>query len=1276
MIKATPQIKTNFSKKAQSYTYELKTRISDLEANSPNLSQEIDKILIVSKLLQDVATKAGLYIRHKPFAEMIDNFENVINQLCDYPNSLDKKFKELLIEAIGLFNQVINEYYLGIDLSVDWMELQQKLFTQINEYLGLKADKSQFLDEEDTFEIYSDVSDDISDIDDPFNLDNTLEALHLFDLEFDASHNLSNSLDRETALTNSIEELDNLDGFLMIQVDQEEDLSNSDDLLIDNLNNFDDNVSESTTLLSNTSINLLPETEDLTTNSSENLDDFIPDLENLSPNLHENLNIESNFDLSFDFSEDDYEEVYEEIHAGDQGESYPVNEASHEETLPMPEMLADIFLESPMQKFLGNDDETELVGIRQDIQDDQDSQEEDDLEDLNFESNQTNSVWEQFNFIEDWSNTKDADSKSLPEIYLSESDLSISLDLQLSNDYELDKLSELDLPDINLSTQLEAQLDSQLDVQPDLQSSNDNYLNESFELDFPEFNLSTSLDSQISNDNNYDNNYNVDISDDITLDYSLDSDFQFELEPYQSFQTTEETTEETLDSVNIFLDPDEDSELVLPEFLKEVFSSDSTDIDTALEESPIYQNSYQTNYQTELEPRRSHWNELLLTDLEEKEISYADFAALSLDVNHDLDLEGAKQSTVKLARRNNDGTIRIPLHHLEMLEDLSEELLVRRGGLDIYLQDLNMLSRSAQQHLALLEPHSDIHDHQAIANLQKTVEQMVNVLMLTEQQSHAINQDVCHLRKNLQQVLNHPISSLVKRFPRILRDLSVQYGKQVELVVQGADIEIERLISEAIAEPLELLLRNAFEHGIESPEQRQRAGKTYQGKIEFIATQNVNNTIIKVTDDGCGIDIHKIRNQVEQAAAIAGLSGFSTMDMNDQQLMNLIFEPTLNIAPHDVDSQELSGSPTTLSSVKKKLNKFGGTISVQSQIGKGTEFTLVLPNMLSLIRVLLIDINQMCLAIPSKIVLEVIPRDITNQGDEEPQTLAWRDRLLPIVRLDSLLQLNCRQSLGHLSSPSAMSTNQEASRKPANAAPSFLIVNHENDLFALQTDGCWHDQEATFHQIEGDIALPHIFLGAVILGNNQAIALINSAELINQGMKLNRSLLSSSHTNLDINNLSGLSDFFNMGDDLSALNHHIQTQQSSRQPRALIVESSANVRRYLAMTLTKSGFLTEQVQDGKEAIALLKQVNSQHQNLNNLNIDVVITDLEMPQMDGFKLLASMRDDADLQNLPIVVLTAKNNENDQKLALELGAKAYFSKPYREEELVKTLFRLVA
>jgi chemotaxis protein histidine kinase CheA/ActR/RegA family two-component response regulator len=738
-----------------------------------------------------------------------------------------------------------------------------------------------------------------------------------------------------------------------------------------------------------------------------------------------------------------------------------------------------------------------------------------------------------------------------------------------------------------------------------------------------------------------------------------------------------------------------DSSAMLAEMLKEDFPT--SDIDTAIEESPIYQNN--------AEEVSSSWHDLSLINFGDTEISYADFAALSLETKPDMDLDmraiNTSQVETQLDTKGSDATIRIPLNHLEMLGNLSEELLIRKGSLDVYLDEIKTLSSQAQSHLHSLEYNADSRQNQtAIAGLQNTVDKIMHMLAITEQQTYTMSQDVNHLRKNLRQVLKHPISSLVTRFPRILHDLSPQYGKQVELVVQGAGVEVERLSSETIAETLELLLRNAFKHGIESPHDRQQQGKSPQGKIEFIATQTNESTIIKVSDDGCGLDVEKIRHQVEQSALIAGMSGFSTMDMSDEQLINLIFEPSFNLVHSNLETRTKS---TKLSEVKKKLRELGGNISVKSQNGKGTQFTLVLPNVNSVIRVLLIDVNQMCLAIPSKMILEVVPCNSPILGAEEQETLLWRDLTLPIVRLNSLLKLNCRHSLSQSSlqssRQSAQSTNLSESQKPSQAIPSLLVIHYENDLFALQTDGCWHDQEATLHQMEGNICLPHIFLGTVVLGSNQAVALLNPAELVSQCLRSDAHVSGSQEMYSNFESLSSLSDFFSAGatpsfsstsagsnsardlvrspepENLESsglfTNELVKPPVKPQQPRVLIVESSANVRRYLAMMLTKSGFLTEQVQDGKEAIAFLKNCLEI-----KTKVDVVITDLGMPHMDGFKLLSSVLVDDDLQNLPIIVLTEKNNENDRKLALDLGAKAYLCKPYREQELVEKLHQVIS
>ncbi|MFM7887284.1 MAG: response regulator, partial [Pseudanabaena sp.] len=395
-----------------------------------------------------------------------------------------------------------------------------------------------------------------------------------------------------------------------------------------------------------------------------------------------------------------------------------------------------------------------------------------------------------------------------------------------------------------------------------------------------------------------------------------------------------------------------------------------------------------------------------------------------------------------------------------------------------------------------------------------------------------------------------------------------------------------------------------------------------------------------------------------------------------------------------------------LTNVRKKLSNIGGKIAFKSHLSQKAQVTITLPAINSLLRVLLIDIDQMRLAIASRSILEVIPinEDEVN-GNEEPKRLAWNDRVMPIVRLNSLLKINCQRNFYQksklITNQVPEFTNQAHGYIPMLSLPAYLIIQHDQQMFALQIDGCWHEQEAKFQQIEGDIALPSLFSGAVILGDNQAVALINQSELVNQCLRLHPNIgvmesqssqasfpdLQDNPTSienlksLDQSNETDISELLEQ--TVRSLSHTSKPEnlessgifisnlpdgqkRRTRQPKVLIVESSANVRRYLAMTLARSGFLTEQVQDGKAAIAFLKERLKEQ-----LDIDIVITDLGMPQMDGFKLLSDIRSDAELHNLPIVVLTARNHENDQKLALDLGANAYFSKPYREQELVKTL-----
>ncbi|BBC25768.1 response regulator [Pseudanabaena sp. ABRG5-3] len=1159
------QIKQTFSEEAQVYTNELANQVSKLDASSPNFSQQIDQLLDTHKLLKDAAIKADFYIQDSNFVIITNRLEKVINLLRDRPAHVDQLTKDLLFELIKIICQIINEYCFDSDPDPNCIELQNQVFTQIDEHFYLKNYGIEALIN------YSQTDQ----ANDPFHLDDTSEALHLFDIE---DFEFTNSDD--LLAVNQLEQLDDSDTFFMLQLDDQQ-LEDSE--LTQDHNNFlnlDQNLSQS---------------------SNE---------QTVFPSLLTEI-----FTEDFDHQLDQH-----------------IQPSHHEEKLPMPELLKDIFPLVSTEQLLGHEDETSLQGI-----------------DWNHSEDDLDNPWHKLVSLQPWmeeDQDHDIEAQTLTNTSVGEP----STDQQNSENQN----NSLDIDNVVLDNGIYNSYFDSLEFEP--LEDDDEVLWDSIE--------SMQLIDPIES------------IDELDLPEAL-------TEPMPSLDNPHSQVYETATELITSLENSQPEENVNLLDMLENQGFSTSDVDTAIEESPIYQNKVKDVHAASHDRAFVNGNNQVNnhTDLNSDNSLHPILSAaialnkndLNLDLytNLDLETEISKQSyDASLTPVDNDATIRIPLNHLEVWEDLSEELLVRKGSLDIYVGEMRLLLAEVQKNLQFLDPQAVIHNQGTVASLQSNLVSFTNILEQTEQQTNAMNHDVLNLRKSFRQALKYPISTLVRGFPRILRDLSLEHGKQVELIVQGAEIGIDRSLSGLVLETLEILIRNAFEHSIESPIERQQQGKLSQGQIEVVAIQTDDNTIIKVNDDGRGLD-----NLPNNTAYLEHIS--------------------------------------QLSEIRKRLWDRGGRISIQSQLGKGTQVTVTLPSMQSLLRILLIDIDQICLAISSKVIIEVIPiDDDDNFSKAEQETLLWRDRQIPIVRLDSLLQLNCPHNLHKsVNSQPSQFAGQIDSYKPAIAVPSFAIIQHEHHVFALQTEGCWYEQEATFHQIEGDISLPQIFLGAVILGNNQAVALINHAEVVNQCLRSPNLDMPSSQANVSpntpqlhspkVDSLSSLSDFFWTGapsqdTDISEfLEQPLRSvgsssepenlessgvfmsdldngqKRRSHQPKVLIVESSANIRRYLAMTLAKSGFLTEQVQDGKEAIAFLKDRHN-----HNLGIDIVITDLEMPQMDGFKLLSGIRSDADLHNLPIVVLTARNNENDQKLALELGANAYFCKPYREQELIKTLQELVS
>jgi chemosensory pili system protein ChpA (sensor histidine kinase/response regulator) len=507
----------------------------------------------------------------------------------------------------------------------------------------------------------------------------------------------------------------------------------------------------------------------------------------------------------------------------------------------------------------------------------------------------------------------------------------------------------------------------------------------------------------------------------------------------------------------------------------------------------------------------------------------------------------------------------------------------------------------------------------------------------TDQTARELNRTARQLQTNLNRIRMRPLSDLVGRFSRALRELCLEYDKQVELKVVGKGTLIDRSILEALSDPLMHLVRNAFDHGIESPQARQAQGKPPKGTIEIKAAHRGNQTIITISDDGNGINLNKIRARAEAMGLDAELLAAASED----ELLSLIFEPGFSTADRVTD---LSGRGVGMDVVRNNLKQIRGDIRVDTQPGKGTTFTLTLPFTLSVARVLLVESNNMLLAFPTDVIEEMLlfePEQVLTVAGSE--VLKWDEEMIPLTRLGTWLKFYC---------PRRVTTPEDI---PSISEPTVLTITQGDQPVALQVDRCWGEREVAIRQVEGPLAMPPGFTSCTILGDGKVVPLVDIGELL-RWIASERAPQSESASPSHLAQLSA---------SVANLAPLADTPQSHKET-ILVVDDSINVRRFLALALEKAGYLVEQAKDGQDAVEKL---------LGGLQVQAVICDIEMPRLDGYGFLAQIKSDPAFSDLPVAMLTSRSGDKHRQLAMTLGATAYFSKPYNERELLQTLRQLI-
>ncbi|MEL6459438.1 MAG: hybrid sensor histidine kinase/response regulator [Cyanobacteria bacterium J06621_15] len=630
-------------------------------------------------------------------------------------------------------------------------------------------------------------------------------------------------------------------------------------------------------------------------------------------------------------------------------------------------------------------------------------------------------------------------------------------------------------------------------------------------------------------------------------------------------------------------------------------------------------------------------------------------------------------------------TVRVPSKKLEQINDLFGELTIGRNTLRLQLERISKLIRNLAIRLKTLErenhelrlsyekfalqlstlkpkyyelekteknwqwhPTENISDNHKFDVLelerynelhtlsQTVVENIVKIQEITgditlnledtEQVNHLLNRTSRKLQNSLTKVRMRPLSEILERLPRALNNLNAEYGKQVNLQIEGANTLMERGILEALNEPLMHLLRNAFDHGIEDTQTRIAAEKSEQGLIKIKTVHQSNRTIITISDDGNGIDIEKIRTRAEKM----GLDTQMLATATDDDLLSLIFEPGFSTSEQVTT---LSGRGVGMDVVRNNLNLINGEIKVDSVPGKGTTFTLSVPFTLTVARIVLVESNGIPLAFPSEAIKEICL--LENQQilpTQNGEVINWQDSLIELINISNYLYFN-----------NIRNTSSIQEIPPRIEDKIVLIISAGNKLVAIQADRCWDEQEVAIRRVEGSIPLPEGFNNCTILDNGRIVPLVSPAQLLNLIAKNNPKKLAS-----------------------QPLSSTTFLSPKNRKNCVLVVDDSVNVRRFLALTLERAGYFVEQAKDGQDALLQLQS---------GLQVESIICDIEMPRLDGYNFLIRLKSQEKLQHIPVIMLSSRTTDKYRQLAIQLGAAVYLTKPYNEHELLQTLKQVV-
>ena len=514
--------------------------------------------------------------------------------------------------------------------------------------------------------------------------------------------------------------------------------------------------------------------------------------------------------------------------------------------------------------------------------------------------------------------------------------------------------------------------------------------------------------------------------------------------------------------------------------------------------------------------------------------------------------------------------------------------------------ELDRFSRMQELSRALSESVNDL------LSIQGTLENLAREAETLLLQQSRVNTE---LQDGLMRTRMVPFANLVPRMRRIVRQTCQELGKQAQFKVLGAQGEMDRTVLERVIPPLEHMLRNAVAHGIEAPEARVAAGKPAEGAITVSLAREGADVVIRVSDDGGGINVAAIRRKAIEKGLMPENAQLSDRDVI-QFIMGAGFTTAESVT-------QIAGRGVGLDVVATEIKQLGGTIEIDTVAGQGTTFTVRLPFTLAINQALLCQVGEEVYAIPLTSIEGVVrmSHEELEECFQHPHR-AYYDYAGTRYEVRSLARL--------------LGTGEPNLPGPGKRAPVVLMQTGDHHL-AIQVDGMLGNREIVVKSVGPQISsVPGVY-GATILADGRVVLILDLSTLVRMGAASQVAAEAAS------------------------------AQSASAAPVVMVVDDSITMRKVATRLLERNGYQAVAAKDGVDAVARLQEVVP----------DAMLLDIEMPRMDGYELATHMRNDPRLRNVPIIMITSRTGEKHRQRAMEIGVDRYLGKPYQEADLLQNL-----